>query len=228
MPADGSPARWTAGLQPAARWGNPARRQGLPAVPSRAPGSCSLASGDAHAVFLEDDVRAERRRARRCWPTMAGFRPDVGGGEAGALRPARPARAADGLARRGRGFSAGPHAVAPYRRRGLYPVARGGANCCCARRASTCRWIIFCSIPTIRRCSPQLSPWQLLPAIARQQDFVGDKSDIEGTRMGLRAFGLTYVKRELVRFGYDLKLLPRQLAALLAAARSSWRCKTAG
>ena len=64
-----------------------------------------------------------------------------------------------------------------------------------------------------------LSPWQLLPAIARQEQFVGEKSDIEGTRKGLRAFGLTYIGRELVRFGYDLKLIPRQLAALLSGAR---------
>ena len=37
--------------------------------------------------------------------------------------------------------------------------------------------------------------------------------------MGLRKFDLTYARRELVRFGYDLKLLPRQLA-LLAAGRA--------
>ena len=64
-----------------------------------------------------------------------------------------------------------------------------------------------------------LSPWQLLPAIARQEQFVGAKSDIEGTRKGLRAFGLIYAKRELVRFGYDLKLVPRQAAALLSGAK---------
>jgi glycosyl transferase family 25 len=64
-----------------------------------------------------------------------------------------------------------------------------------------------------------LAPWQLLPAIARQQEFVGEKSDIEKTRAGLRAFGLGYVRRELVRFGYDLKLVPRQIAALRSGAK---------
>ena len=64
-----------------------------------------------------------------------------------------------------------------------------------------------------------LKPWQLLPPVARQQDFVGDKSDIEGWRVGLRKFDLTYAKRELIRFGYDLKLLPGQLA-LLATGRA--------
>jgi glycosyl transferase, family 25 len=66
-----------------------------------------------------------------------------------------------------------------------------------------------------------LAPWQLLPAVARQQDFIGEKSDIEKTRIGLRAFDLTYVTRELIRFGYDLKLLPGQLA-LMAAGRAKF------
>ena len=65
----------------------------------------------------------------------------------------------------------------------------------------------------------RLAPLQLLPAIARQEQFVGAKSDIEGTRRPLRTLSATYVKRELVRFGYDLKLLPRQLAALLGGAK---------
>jgi glycosyl transferase family 25 len=65
----------------------------------------------------------------------------------------------------------------------------------------------------------RLAPWQLLPAIARQQEFVGEKSDIEKTRAGLRAFGWTYVRRELVRFGYDLRLLPTQIGALLSGAK---------
>ncbi|MBN9555513.1 MAG: glycosyltransferase family 25 protein [Alphaproteobacteria bacterium] len=68
--------------------------------------------------------------------------------------------------------------------------------------------------PNNSRLFARLNPWQLLPVVARQQDFVGDKSDIEGWRVGLRKFDLTYVRRELVRFGYDLKLLPVQLALL--------------
>ena len=62
----------------------------------------------------------------------------------------------------------------------------------------------------------KLQPWQLLPVVARQQDFVGDKSDIEGWRVGLRKFDLTYARRELIRFGYDLKLLPEQLALIIS------------
>jgi glycosyl transferase family 25 len=60
-----------------------------------------------------------------------------------------------------------------------------------------------------------LAPWQVLPAVARQEEFVGVKSDIETTRRASRAFSLAYVKRELVRAAYDLKLVPWQLALLL-------------
>ena len=60
-----------------------------------------------------------------------------------------------------------------------------------------------------------LAPWQLLPPVARQQDFIGEKSDIEGWRVGLRRLTFTYAKRELVRFGYDLRLLPWQLFLLV-------------
>ena len=95
-------------------------------------------------------------------------------------------------------------------------------NCCCARRVSICRWIICCSIPTIRGCSTQLNPWQLLPAIARQQEFVGEKSDIESTRVKLRSFGLTYAWRELVRsLAMTSKLVPRQVACAAGCKRSS-------
>ena len=73
--------------------------------------------------------------------------------------------------------------------------------------------------PNNSKVFARLQPWQLLPTIARQQDFIGDKSDIEGWRVGLRKFDLTYARRELIRFGYDLKLLPRQLA-LLATGRA--------
>jgi glycosyl transferase family 25 len=72
----------------------------------------------------------------------------------------------------------------------------------------------------------RLQPWQLLPAIARQEEFVGEKSDIEGTRIGLRALSFTYARRELIRFGYDLKLLPRQLLLALSGKARFTRIET--
>src|SRR5215469_243393 len=66
--------------------------------------------------------------------------------------------------------------------------------------------------PNNSRLFPQLKPRQLLPTVARQEQ--ENKSDIEGWRVGLRRLSLTYARRELIRFGYDLKLLPQQLALL--------------
>jgi len=73
--------------------------------------------------------------------------------------------------------------------------------------------------PNNSKIFAKLRPWQLLPTVARQQQ--QDGSDIEGWRVGLRKFDLTYVRRELIRFGYDLKLLPVQLA-LLAAGKAKF------
>lgn len=73
--------------------------------------------------------------------------------------------------------------------------------------------------PNNSKIFAQLRPWQLLPTVARQEQ--ENKSDIEGSRVGLRKFSLAYARRELVRFGYDLKLLPRQLA-LLATGKAKF------
>ena len=65
----------------------------------------------------------------------------------------------------------------------------------------------------------ELKPWQPDPSHCATAEFVGEKSDIEGTRIGLRKLSPAYVKRELIRFGYDLKLIPRQLM-LLASGKA--------
>jgi glycosyl transferase family 25 len=73
--------------------------------------------------------------------------------------------------------------------------------------------------PNNSKLFARLQPWQLLPTVARQEQ--ESSSDIEGSRLGLRKFDMTYVKRELVRFGYDLRLLPEQLA-LLATGKAKF------
>lgn len=67
--------------------------------------------------------------------------------------------------------------------------------------------------PNNSKIFAQLRPWQLLPTVARQEQ--KNESDIEGSRVGLRKLSAAYARRELIRFGYDLKLLPWQLALLL-------------
>ncbi|MGH6828323.1 MAG: glycosyltransferase family 25 protein [Rhizomicrobium sp.] len=60
----------------------------------------------------------------------------------------------------------------------------------------------------------QLKPRQLLPTVARQNNRAS--SDIENWRRNLRKFDATYARRELIRFGYDLRLFPGQLALFLS------------
>jgi glycosyl transferase family 25 len=181
-----------------------------------------LARGDSHAVFLEDDVMLSR--------------------EAGALLTDAnwiPARAAvvklehygpkgqrvllTDLRATGDGFQTG-RMLSRHTGAAAYILSRPTAELLLRQTRFDLPVDHLLFNPNNSALFARLAPLQLLPAIARQEQFVGaqtliDKSDIEGTRRPSRALSATYVKRELVRFGYDLKLLPRQLAALLTGAR---------
>jgi glycosyl transferase family 25 len=58
-----------------------------------------------------------------------------------------------------------------------------------------------------------LRPYQLTPAIARQSVAIGGTTDIEEWRTASRDLSLRYVKRELVRAYYEIRLLPSQIAS---------------
>jgi glycosyl transferase, family 25 len=182
------------------------------------------ASGDTHAAFLEDDVVLSPSAARFLkdahWipkgidvvklehygpegqsVLLSDFR-DVGGG----FRIARMHSRHTGAA--------------------AYILTRRAAELLLKQRQFNLPVDHLLFNPNNSGLFAPLSPWQLLPAIARQREFVGEKSDIEGTRIGLRALSLSYAKRELVRFGYDLKLLPRQLALALGGRAKFTRIGT--
>ena len=176
-----------------------------------------VASGEAHAVFLEDDVRLSQV-AGPMLTTDSWIAADA---EVVKLEHYGPPGQ--------RVLLADIHAVGEDFRIGrMLSRHTGGAAYILSRRAAQILLaeqrfdlpvdhLLF--NPNNSKLFAALSPWQLVPAIARQQEFVGEKSDIEKTRTGLRAFGLAYIRRELVRFGYDLKLVPRQLAELLKGAK---------
>ncbi len=178
---------WIAGSRPVALW------EKFHAATNAAP--CPIAPpGNACWPAMPD--------MRRCWKTMwccrmaphsrwamrTGFRTASISSSWNIM--ARPARACccriSGIV--GRGFQPGAHAFAPYRGRGLYPLAARRRNCCwrCRRFNLPVDHLLF--NPNNSQMFADLKPWQLLPAVARQQDFVGDKSDIEGWRVGLRKF----------------------------------------
>jgi glycosyl transferase family 25 len=176
-----------------------------------------LASGAPHAVFLEDDVVLSHGAAEiltsDAWipPGAPVVKLEHYGpkGQRVLLRNVRAVR--DGF-RAGRMLSRHTGAAA-------YILSRPAAELLLHQTRFDLPVDHLLFNPNNSALFARLAPLQLLPAIARQEQFVGAKSDIEGTRKPLRALSATYVKRELVRFGYDLKLLPRQIAALLTGAR---------
>jgi glycosyl transferase family 25 len=61
-----------------------------------------------------------------------------------------------------------------------------------------------------------LKPWQLLPCLVEQRPDIGSATDIHPTRQKSRPKGLAYFRREAVRGYYELRLVPRLIAALAA------------
>jgi glycosyl transferase family 25 len=179
-----------------------------------------LAGPDAHAVFLEDDVVLSRAAgallANDGW--LAGA---VAGAPVVKLEHYGPPGQRVLLADMRSGppdFALG-RMLSRHTGAAAYILSRDAAALLLAqtRFALPVDHLLF--NPNISPLFARLAPVQLLPAIARQEQFVGARSDIEDTRVGLRRLNATYVRRELVRFGHDLKRLPRQVAALLAGAK---------
>jgi glycosyl transferase family 25 len=184
-----------------------------------------LASNDRHAVFLEDDVRlspaAASLLADDSW-----IPPDVAVVKLEHYGPRGQRVLLDGMRAVSSGFQLG-HMLSRHTGAAAYILSRGAAELLLRETRFDLPVDHLLFNPNNSQLFARLKPWQLVPAIARQEEFVGEKSDIEKTRMALRAFTFTYVKRELVRFGYDLKLLPWQVAALARGAKFV-AMKTAG
>ena len=178
-----------------------------------------LAGGDSHAAVLEDDVILSPAAARFL-KEASWIPPDVELVKLEHYGPPGQAVLLSDFRELGGGFSlARMHSR--HTGAAAYILSRRLAQLLLAEPRFNLPVDHLLFNPNNSRAFARLKPFQLLPAVARQQDFVGDKSDIEGTRIGLRALTPTYIKRELIRFGYDLKLLPAQLA-LLATGRAKF------
>jgi glycosyl transferase, family 25 len=173
-----------------------------------------LAGGESHAVFLEDDVRLSASAGALL--TNNGWIPsDAAVVKLEHYGPPGQRVLLDRMRAVGEDFHMG-RMLSRHTGAAAYILSRRAAELLLRQTRFDLPVDHLLFNPNNSKLFDQLAPWQLLPAIARQ---VGEKSDIEGTRLGLRAFGWTYVKRELVRFGYDLRLVPRQIAALLRGAK---------
>jgi glycosyl transferase family 25 len=176
-----------------------------------------IASGEPHAVFLEDDVGLSQAAARFLaddgWiPSNMAVVKLEHYGPAGQRVLICDIAA---LQTQGKDFRIG-RMLSRHTGAAAYILSRKAAELLLEEHRFDLPVDHLLFNPNNSRLFESLSPWQLLPAIARQE---GGKSDIETTRKGLRVMGLAYAKRELVRLGYDVKLLPRQLAALLRGAK---------
>lgn len=172
-----------------------------------------LASGETHAVILEDDVvlapaaAALLRDARWIGPEAELVKLEHFGPKGQRILVGKPQAAPDGFA------------LAPLLSRhpggAAYILSRKAA----ARLAAIDRFTLpvdhLLFNPNNSPVFAELRPLQLIPAIARQRGYSGEVSDIAAWRAPYRKVTPAYIKRELIRFGYDLKLIPRQLWAVL-------------
>ena len=176
-----------------------------------------VASGEAHAVFLEDDVRLK--------PSAGALLGDDGWIPRGVgvvklehYGPPGQRVLLTDMRRVGEDFRLG-RMLSRHTGAAAYLLSRDAAQMLLAQTRFDLPVDHLLFNPNNSSLFAKLAPWQLLPAIARQEQFVGSPSDIEGTRVKLRQMSWTYVKRELVRAAYDVKLLPRQIAALIGGAK---------
>jgi glycosyl transferase family 25 len=179
------------------------------------------ASGAAHAVFLEDDVMLSP--AAPALLASGGWIPaDVAVVKLEHYGPTGQRVLLTDIRAVGEDFQLG-RMLSRHTGGAAYILSREAARILLAETRFDLPVDHLLFNPNNSKLFARLSPWQLLPAIARQEQFgisgTRAPSDIEQTRVGLRTFSAAYVKRELVRFGYDLRLVPRQLAALLGGAK---------
>lgn len=175
------------------------------------------ASGEAHAVFLEDDVRLQPA-AGALLGDDGWIPPGIGVVKLEHYGPPGQRVLLADLRAVGEDFRLG-RMLSRHTGAAAYILSRAAAQMLLAETRFDLPVDHLLFNPNNSQLFARLAPWQLLPAIARQEQFVGAPSDIEGTRVKLRQMSWSYARRELVRFGYDLKLLPRQVIALLSGAR---------
>ena len=176
-----------------------------------------VASGDAHAVFLEDDVRLSPSAAALL--TSDGWiPPSVQVVKLEHYGPPGQRVLLNDLRQVGEDFMLG-RMLSRHTGAAAYILSRGAAQALLGETRFNLPVDHLLFNPNNSALFASLSPWQLVPAIARQTEFVGEKSDIDGTRARLRRWSLRYALRELVRFGYDLRLLPMQFMALRRGAK---------
>ncbi len=173
-----------------------------------------LASGERYAVFLEDDVLLDPTAAELL--TLTDWLPD----DAAVVKLEHFGPRNQRVLLGNPATIGGGRKIAPIHSRhtgaGAYILSREAVA---ALLAQPQRWTIpvdhLLFNANVSDIAVRLRPYQLLPALARQHDGFGGTSDIVASRKGLRKMSWTYLKREVVRVWYDLRLLPKQILKML-------------
>ncbi len=182
----------------------------------RAAWEALVQSGDSHAVILEDDVRLSPAAAALLADDS--WVPD----DVSLIKlehygpPQQRLLVTDEIALPvGRGLTLGRMA-SRHTGSGAYLISRRAAQILLSVERFTLPIDHLLFNPNNSPVFAALKPWQLLPAVARQHDFVGQHSDLQKMRLPKRYFSPAYWKREIVRGAYELRLLPLQLWLLFS------------
>jgi glycosyl transferase family 25 len=171
-----------------------------------------LASGDSHGLILEDDVALDPQGA----PLLrdAGWiPPTVGLLKIEHYGPENQRVLLDEMISAGQGRQIG-RLRSRHTGAAAYIIARRTAQRLLAWSAP---WTLpvdhMLFNPNNSPLTESLRPYQLTPAMARQSEAIGGATDIDEWREDMRSLSWRYVRREMVRAYYDLRLLPSQVAS---------------
>jgi glycosyl transferase family 25 len=170
-----------------------------------------VATGAPFAVMLEDDIVLEPAAARLLADTDW-IPPGIDVVKLEHFGPAHQRVLVGGARSVGSGHSLAP-ILSRHTGAGAYLLSRAAA----AKLLTIERWTVpvdhLLFNPNVSPLAAQLTPFQMLPAIARQS---ADPSDIRPWRLADRTLDYKRARREIVRAYYECRLLPRQVAAVLA------------
>jgi glycosyl transferase, family 25 len=189
--------------------------------------SLFLSTGDAHGLILEDDVGLDPAAAP-LFADLAWLPPSVGLLKIEHYGPDNQRVLLDDLADVGHG-----------RQIGRLRSRHTGAAAYILSRETAQMLLIWAkpwSLPVDHMLfnpnnSPlaaALKPYQMTPALARQSETIGGRTDIDEWRCQDRDLSWKLVKRELVRAYYEARLLPSQIASLAKRKADLVRVEASG
>ncbi|MEI9995011.1 MAG: glycosyltransferase family 25 protein [Rhizomicrobium sp.] len=176
--------------------------------------SMFLSTGDAHGLILEDDVALDPT-AGPLLQDVSWIPPAIGLLKIEHYGPDSQRVLLDELIDAGNGRQIG-RLRSRHTGAGAYILSRETAETLLTWPE---RWTLpvdhMLFNPNNSPLAEMLQPYQLTPALARQTEDIGGRTDIDEWRESARELSWRFVKREFVRAYYETRLLPSQVASLV-------------